>query len=117
MTFHASVEGLSMFLVALTVSMLVYSSALYYAEVESLTTRRHHVTTRRHHVTTRRGSHYYAEVSVPDSQIESIPDAFWWAIITMTTIDQPSSSSKNKSCRNSTYTHRAKCVKLVQIKQ
>ena len=92
-----------MFLVALTVSMLVYSSALYYAEVESLTTRR--------------GSHYYAEVSVPDSQIESIPDAFWWAIITMTTIDQPSSSSKNKSCRNSTYTHRAKCVKLVQIKQ
>ena len=87
MTFHASVEGLSMFLVALTVSMLVYSSALYYAEVKSLTTRRHHVTTRR-------GSHYYAEVSVPDSQIESIPDAFWWAIITMTTIDQPSSSSK-----------------------
>jgi len=35
MTFHASVEGLSMFLVALTVSMLVYSSALYYAEVKS----------------------------------------------------------------------------------
>jgi len=57
MTFKASVEGLSMFLVALTVSMLVYSSALY-----------------------------YAEVSVPDSQIESIPDAFWWAIITMTTV-------------------------------
>ena len=43
MTFKASVEGLSMFLVALTVSMLVYSSALY-----------------------------YAEVSVPNSQIESL---------------------------------------------
>jgi Ion channel len=57
LTFKASVEGLSMFLVALTVSMLVYSSALY-----------------------------YAEVSVAGSQIESIPDAFWWAIITMTTV-------------------------------
>jgi len=88
MTFHASVEGLSMFLVALTVSMLVYSSALYYAEVKS----RHYTPSPCHY--TPRQYHYYAEVSVPDSQIESIPDAFWWAIITMTTIDQPSSSGK-----------------------
>lgn len=57
LTFRASVEGLSMFLVALVVSMLVYSSALY-----------------------------YAELNVTGSQIQSIPDAFWWAIITMTTV-------------------------------
>ena len=57
LTFRASIEGLGMFLVALTVSMLVYSSAIY-----------------------------YAEHNVKDSQIQSIPDAFWWAIITMTTV-------------------------------
>ena len=28
---------------------------------------------------------YYAELGVDGSQIRSIPDAFWWAIITMTT--------------------------------
>ena len=44
-------------LVALIVCLLVYSSAIYYAEVD-----------------------------VIGSQIESIPDAFWWAIITMTTV-------------------------------
>jgi hypothetical protein len=29
---------------------------------------------------------YYAEFGIEGSQIHSIPDAFWWAIITMTTV-------------------------------
>jgi len=57
MTFKASVEGLGLFLVALFVSLLVFSSAIYYSELGN-----------------------------PNSQMESIPDAFWWAIITMTTV-------------------------------
>lgn len=57
LTFKASIEGLSLFLVALIVCLLVFSSAIYYAEID-----------------------------VKDSQIQSIPDAFWWAIITMTTV-------------------------------
>jgi len=57
LTFRASLEGLGLFLVALTVGLLVFSSALYYAELDQ-----------------------------PGSQIHSIPDAFWWAIITMTTV-------------------------------
>ena len=56
-TFKASIDGLSMFVVTLSVCVLVYSSALY-----------------------------YAEINVPDRQIDSIPDAFWWAVITMTTV-------------------------------
>ena len=57
MTFRASFEGLLLFLVALFVCLLVFSSAIY-----------------------------YAELGIPRSQIHSIPDAFWWAIITMTTV-------------------------------
>ena len=57
MTFKASLEGLGLFLVALFVSLLVFSSAIY-----------------------------YAELGRKDSQMYSIPDAFWWAIITMTTV-------------------------------
>ena len=57
LTFKASLEGLSLFLVALVVCLLVYSSAIY-----------------------------YAELGQPNSQIHSIPDAFLWAIITMTTV-------------------------------
>jgi len=49
--------GLGLFLVALIVCLLVYSSAIY-----------------------------YAELGIQGSQIHSIPDAFWWAIITMTTV-------------------------------
>lgn len=57
LTFKASVEGLCLFLVAITVCILVFSSAVY-----------------------------FAEMGIEDSKIHSIPDAFWWAIITMTTV-------------------------------
>jgi len=56
-TFRASVEGLSIFLVTLVTCVMFYSSAIYYAELE-----------------------------VHGSTIHSIPDAFWWAIVTMTTV-------------------------------
>lgn len=57
LTFKASFGGLCLFLVALVVCILVFSSAVY-----------------------------FAEVGTPGSQINSIPDGFWWAIITMTTV-------------------------------
>ena len=57
LTFKASIEGLGLFLVALMVCLLVFSSAIY-----------------------------YAELGRKDSEIDSIPDAFWWAIITMCTV-------------------------------
>ena len=56
-TFRASMEGLCLFLVALTVCILVFSSCIY-----------------------------FAELGRPGAQIMSIPDGFWWAIITMTTV-------------------------------
>ena len=57
LTIRASIEELGLFLVVLLVCVLVYSSAIY-----------------------------YAELGLPDSMIHSIPDGFWWAIITMTTV-------------------------------
>ncbi|KAL8604156.1 hypothetical protein ACOMHN_047368 [Nucella lapillus] len=57
LTFKASFGGLCLFLVALGVCILVFSSAVYFAELDT-----------------------------PGSQIQSIPDGFWWAIITMTTV-------------------------------
>lgn len=57
LTVRASTEELGLFVVILLVCMLVYSSAIY-----------------------------FAELGIPESNIQSIPDAFWWAIITMTTV-------------------------------
>ncbi|CAL8078827.1 unnamed protein product [Calicophoron daubneyi] len=57
LTFKESIEGLGLFLVAFIVCILVFSSTIYYVEID------------------RKGS-----------QIESIPDAFWWAVITMCTV-------------------------------
>ncbi|KAK3101691.1 hypothetical protein FSP39_005515 [Pinctada imbricata] len=57
LTFKASLQGLLLFLVAMFVCILLFSSAIFFAE------------------------HGH-----PDSQIHSIPDGFWWAIITMTTV-------------------------------
>jgi len=58
--------GLGLFLVALIVCLLVYSSAIY-----------------------------YAELGIHGSQIHSIPDAFWWAIITMTTAATTTENVRN----------------------
>ncbi|XP_050414365.1 potassium voltage-gated channel subfamily A member 1 [Patella vulgata] len=57
MTFRASLQGLLLFLVAMIVCILLFSSAIY-----------------------------YAELGIDESQINSIPDGFWWAVITMTTV-------------------------------
>lgn len=57
LTFKASIEGLCLFLVAITVCILVFSSAVY-----------------------------FAELGIEGSKIHSIPEGFWWAIITMTTV-------------------------------
>ena len=56
-TFQASVEGLSIFVVTLCMCVMFYSSAAYYAELH-----------------------------VDGATIHSIPDAFWWAMVTMTTV-------------------------------
>ena len=57
LTFQASLEGLLLFLVAMGVCILLFSSAIFYAEHE-----------------------------IDGSQIKSIPDGFWWALITMCTV-------------------------------
>ena len=57
LTFKASVEGLLLFIVAMGVCILLFSSAIY-----------------------------YAEHGIENSQINSIPDGFWWALITMCTV-------------------------------
>lgn len=57
LTFKASLKGLFLFLVALFFCIVLFSSAIY-----------------------------FAETGLPDSQIQSIPDGFWWALITMTTV-------------------------------
>ena len=74
MTVRASSEELGLFLVILLVCMLVYSSIIYY-EASS-----------RGSISVHSSIIYYAELGVDGSQIRSIPDAFWWAIITMTTV-------------------------------
>ncbi|XP_013408057.1 potassium voltage-gated channel protein Shaker [Lingula anatina] len=57
LTFQASMGGLGLFLVALSVCIVLFSSTIY-----------------------------YLELGQPGSQIESIPDGFWWAVITMCTV-------------------------------
>lgn len=57
LTFRASLRGLGIFLLAMVVSMFIFSSVIYYIEVD-----------------------------VKESDIASIPDAFWWCVITMSTV-------------------------------
>ncbi|KAK3608327.1 hypothetical protein CHS0354_030778 [Potamilus streckersoni] len=57
LTFQASLEGLALFLVAMFVCILLFSSSIY-----------------------------FAELGQEGSQINSIPDGFWWALITMCTV-------------------------------
>lgn len=57
LTIKSSMRELGMFFFFLIVAMVIFSSAAY-----------------------------YAEAGEPDSQLTSIPGAFWWAIVTMTTV-------------------------------
>ena len=57
LTIKSSMRELGMFFFFLIVAMVIFSSAAY-----------------------------YAEAGEPDSQLKSIPGAFWWAIVTMTTV-------------------------------
>jgi len=57
MTIKTSMRELGMFFFFLIVAMVIFSSAAY-----------------------------YAEVGEKETQFTSIPDAFWWAIVTMTTV-------------------------------
>ena len=57
LTIKSSLRELGMFFFFLIVAMVIFSSAAY-----------------------------YAEAGEPDSQLTSIPGAFWWAIVTMTTV-------------------------------
>ena len=57
MTIKTSLRELGMFFFFLIVAMVIFSSAAY-----------------------------YAEAGEKDSQLKSIPGAFWWAIVTMTTV-------------------------------
>ena len=57
LTIKTSLRELGMFFFFLIVAMVIFSSAAY-----------------------------YAEMGEPESQLKSIPGAFWWAIVTMTTV-------------------------------
>lgn len=57
MTLKTSIRELSMFVLFLAIATVIFS-----------------------------GTMFYAELDVPESQFSSIPDAFWWAIVTMTTV-------------------------------
>ncbi|XP_043915614.1 potassium voltage-gated channel subfamily A member 2-like [Protopterus annectens] len=56
-TLKASLKELGMLIFFLFISVIFFSSAVYFADIDD-----------------------------PTSQFQSIPDAFWWAIITMTTV-------------------------------
>lgn len=57
LTFQSSMEGLTLFVLTLMVCILVFSSMIYFCEIDE-----------------------------PDTQIKSIPGGFWWAVITMCTV-------------------------------
>ena len=57
LTLKTSMRELGMFFFFLVVAMVIFSSAVF-----------------------------YAEQGEPDTKLESIPGAFWWAIVTMTTV-------------------------------
>lgn len=57
LTFQSSMEGLTLFVLTLMVSILMFSSLIYFCEIDE-----------------------------PDTQIKSIPGGFWWAVITMCTV-------------------------------
>lgn len=57
LTFQSSMEGLTLFVLTLMVCILVFSSMIYFCEIDEL-----------------------------DTQITSIPGGFWWAVITMCTV-------------------------------
>ncbi|XP_067933182.1 shaker-related potassium channel tsha2-like [Watersipora subatra] len=57
LTFQSSMEGLTLFVLTLMVCILVFSSMIYFCEIDE-----------------------------EDTQITSIPDGFWWAVITMCTV-------------------------------
>ncbi|KAL8566245.1 hypothetical protein ACOMHN_046746 [Nucella lapillus] len=57
MTLKTSIRELSMFVLFLGIATIIFSGAIYYAELD-----------------------------LEESQFTSIPDAFWWAIVSMTTV-------------------------------
>jgi potassium voltage-gated channel Shaker-related subfamily A protein 2 len=58
-TLKASMRELALLIFFLFIGVILFSSAVYFAEVDS---------------------------KEPESQFASIPDAFWWAVVTMTTV-------------------------------
>ncbi|ESO07420.1 hypothetical protein HELRODRAFT_136016, partial [Helobdella robusta] len=56
-TVRASMQELGLLIFFMGICVVIFSSAVYFAELDS-----------------------------PYSQFSSIPDAFWWAVVTMTTV-------------------------------